>query len=420
MLDAINHEQHDLDDLHIIIDNKKYDVTKWQTYHPGGRLILQQYNNRDASDPFYAFHEQASIDKLKSMKSVDVPETEVDETTKNFRLLREKLKSEGWFENQYLWYTYKMGTTYLLFLMGFIFPLYFNQWLLGAIALGVFYQQAGWLGHDLCHHQVFKNRKVNNFFAYLTGNTLAGFSVNWWKDRHNTHHAITNVLESDPDIDNLPLFSWTEKELDRVLAFPLARYLIPYQHLYFPIFTPFLKLIWCLQSFFFLSDQTTQNKSYYKSITAEKYTLALHWLMVASFLYCIPSGYRILAFMISEGIGGAGIALVVFMNHYACEKLSEDEYDENHSFITLQLSSTRNIHPGLITDWLCGGLNYQVEHHLFPTVPRNKLNALKPIVEKYCKDNNLPYQSESFIDCFTLIETQLKSVADAYVASKQQ
>jgi len=200
----------------------------------------------------------------------------------------------------------------------------------------------------------------------------------------------------------------------------MVGYLIPYQHYYFPIFTPFLKLIWSLQSVFWLNDKTTQNKSYERSLIYEKGTLILHWILVIIFLYHVPNTYKLFAFMLSEGIGGAGIALVVFMNHYACEKLHDEEFTKEHSFLTLQLLTTKNMTPGVIVDWLCGGLNYQIEHHLFPTMPRHKLSKVRPIIMDFCKKHNLPYQTDDFITCFWAVEAQLKEVAEAFSKTKRQ
>jgi len=266
---------------------------------------------------------------------------------------------------------------------------------------------------------VFNNRKLNNFFGYLTGNVLSGFSVNWWKDRHNTHHAATNILGGDPDIDNLPLFSWSEKELYRCKDYPLASLILPYQQYYFVIFTPFLKLIWCLQSILWLLDPTTQNKSYTKSKRAEIGTLMLHWAFIFTLLILyVPLKFWFFYIMVSEGIGGAGIALVVFMNHYALDKLEKDE-GKKSNFISNQLTTTKNVAPGVIVDWICGGLNYQIEHHLFPTIPRHNLSKIKPLVEEFCKQNKLPYISEDFVTSFLKLENTLARVANVYKKIKE-
>jgi acyl-lipid Delta6-acetylenase / acyl-lipid (9-3)-desaturase len=67
------------------------------------------------------------------------------------------------------------------------------------------WQQSGWLAHDFLHHQVFKNRRMNDIFGYIFGCVLQGFSVDWWKNKHNTHHAVPNectenAIAVDPGI----------------------------------------------------------------------------------------------------------------------------------------------------------------------------------------------------------------------------
>jgi len=414
---STNHAQKLLEDLRIIINGKEYNITKWQTYHPGGQLILQQYHEKDATEAFYAFHSEKAFQQLSLMEGTSVALDTPSEITA-FRNFREKIVTSPLFKGNPLWQAYKILTTYLFFALAVYFSIC-GYWLASCIFLGIGYQQSGWLGHDFCHHTIFRNRKVNNFFGYLTGNVLAGFSVNWWKDRHNTHHAATNILGGDPDIDNLPIFSWSEKDLYRCKDYPLAAFIVPYQQYYFIIFTPFLKLIWCLQSFFWLIDKSTQNKSYAKSRTAELGTLAIHWILIAILLGCtVPLKYWFFYIMVAEGIGGSGIAMVVFMNHYGCEKLEKEEV-KKYNFITNQLYTTKNIAPGMITDWICGGLNYQIEHHLFPQMPRHNLSKVKPLVEEFCKQNKLPYISEDFLTCFLNIEKTLARVANSYKKIKE-
>merc|ERR1719324_1909517 len=82
--------------------------------------------------------------------------------------------------------------------------------LVSAVIMGLFWQQCGWLSHDFLHHQVFDKRGWGNAFGYFLGNFYQGFSTAWWKNKHNTHHAVPNVLHGDPDIDTLPFLAWGE------------------------------------------------------------------------------------------------------------------------------------------------------------------------------------------------------------------
>jgi len=247
-----------------------------------------------------------------------------------------------------------------------------------------------------------------NFFGYFFGNITQGLSQTWWTDRHNSHHAITNVLDSDPDIDNLPLFVWSIHDVSKVT--PSMKPFIRYQQYYFLFpFCPSLRLIWLLQSFFFVKSMSSHpNMVYRKKATAEAITLSLHWIWYSTVLYFASN--RILFFLISQGIAGFGIAIIVFFNHYACHhyKESTEEFD----FLELQLRTTRDMEPGPIVDWICGGLNYQIEHHLFPTAPRYNLNAISKEVKKFCEQENLPYQSADFITGVGYLLQQLGTVSE--------
>jgi fatty acid desaturase len=100
--------------------------------------------------------------------------------------------------------------------------------------------------------------------------------------------------------------------------------------------------------------------------------------------------------LLSELLGGFGIAIVVFLNHYPLEKVEETVWDD-HGFSAGQIHETLNIKPGLLTDWVFGGLNYQIEHHLWPNMPRHNLTATSVEVKKLCQKHNLPYRAPAII-----------------------
>jgi len=330
-------------------------------------------------------------------------------TTNQEREFRKKLIADGWFKSSKLWYVYKTTETLGLSILGMVLAAY-GYWFIGAILLGLGYQQQGWLSHDYCHQQVFKNRRINNFFAYCCGSVGSGYSVNWWKERHNTHHAITNVLDADPDIDNLPLFVWDKEDFSRVSTVPGASSLVPYQHYYFIPWTVTLKLIWNIQSIFFAKSSHTP--AWNKVATYEKTCLVLHYLILT--IFCtryLSLGATLAFYVVSEFVGGAGIANIVFMNHYGCDHPTALKTN----FVTLQLQTTTNIDPSLWMNWFSGGLNLQIEHHLFPTMPRHNLLKVRPLVQKFCKDNGLEYRSKPFISCMQAILGTLQVMSSEYV-----
>jgi len=159
-----------------------------------------------------------------------------------------------------------------------------------------------------------------------------------------------------------------------------------------------LRFIWEIQSIFFVKSlndpEQTKNSFYRKQYARETAGLALHWIWKMTFLFCcMPNfGTGLAFFLISELLGGFGIGAVVFQNHYPLDKMSETVWDE-YGFSVGQIYETMNIKGGLVTDWVFGGLNYQIEHHLWPNLPRHHLAAIAPEVEAICIKHGIPYRA---------------------------
>jgi len=377
----------------------RYNVAAWVNHHPGGAEIIENYRGRDATDVFMVMHSEEALNKLKRlpvMQSAVAPaitKPEREEPQEDFRKLREDLLAAGKFKASPLWYIYKTGSTVGLGLAGAFLIASWQWYFVGAVLVGLHFQQMGWLSHDICHHQVFQNRNINNLVGLLVGNMMQGFSVTWWKDRHNAHHSATNVQGHDPDIDNLPLLAWSPEDVQR--ASPVARALIPYQPYYFLIICSLLRFIWCFQSGLSVMNlKDCSNMHYRHQYTKEAVCLVLHWVLKAIFyaLYMPNLLTAIMVFFVSELIGGFGIAIVVFMNHYPLEKIGDQAWD-GHGFCEGQILETMNIRRGPLTDWFFGGLNYQIEHHLWPTLPRHNLKEVSYKVEQLCQKHGLPYRN---------------------------
>jgi len=325
----------------------------------------------------------------------------------SFEGLVKKFEQEGLMKLNLTWIFYKVLTT-LAFLPLGIYLQYHGWYLFSALSVGIFWQQLGWLGHDFCHHQVFESRKYNDLMGLFLGNLLQGFSSSWWKDRHNSHHATTNILDADPDIDNIPMLAWANSDLDKASGF--VKKTIKYQAYYFLLILPILRLAWAAGSITFVKAMRNSPYKHYRDIfLVEAIGLGLHWAWVLVMLWFLPTwGTVVMFFLVSELLAGFGIAIVVFFNHYSCEK-----YDPvlAGNFVMLQLYTTRNMLPGVLTDWICGGLNYQIEHHLMPTMPRHNLYKASHLVKAWCKENNLPYMCDGFFDGLMHVLNFLNGIA---------
>ena len=206
---------------------------------------------------------------------------------------------------------------------------------------------------------------------YISG-YICGFHVKWWSTKHNAHHVLTNHVSLDPDIHNQPfLFLWTPSQSFDV-------YFRKYQHLYFLPLYVVLYASWRIQSIQF----ALQIKDY----------RALIFGIMPSYIWlaCLPFGVA----LGSVALGGFLVAIVVTLSHESEEIL----FTRETCFTTNQFQSTRDIIcPDPISEYLFGGMQYQLEHHLFPTMPRYKNAAMVPIIKKFASDNGLKVSSYSKI-----------------------
>ncbi|XGW32123.1 hypothetical protein V3C99_010365 [Haemonchus contortus] len=408
--------------------------------HPGG-AVIRQYANADATQMFQAFHEgsKKAFKQLEALKksawdpsedleealklrldkadvnvaTYDVSIEEEAKIVQNFEKLRQRVYDWGLMEAQPWYYVGKSITT--LGFMFFAFYLQYCQWYLtSAVSLAVSWQQFGWLTHECAHHQITKNRKLNNLLAVVFGNLAQGFSADWWKDKHNTHHAATNMIDHDGDIDLMPLVALIPRDLSR-FKLPVQKFVlkfIPYQHLYYTLAMPLLRFSWTTQSLLWVfAENSSEFRVYRRNALTEQTLLVAHWCWVFLQLYLLPSmGIRVLYFAISQLLSAFLIAFVVTFSHNSVDKYPANSRLLNN-FACLQLFTTRNMTPGPITDWIWGGLNYQIEHHLFPTMPRCNLNTCMRLVKEFCRENNLPYLVNDYFEGYALNLKQLENIA---------
>nr|ALA48974.1 delta-6 fatty acid desaturase 2 [Umbelopsis isabellina] len=399
-----------------IIDNKVYDVTDFVHEHPGGEQVLLTHVGKDASDVFHAMHPASAYEVLANnyvgdlAKDVSVPKATNSVFAAEMREYRDKLQEQGYFNADKGFYLYKLVSTVGLSVVSLAVLRYFGQSTIGvlvsAVIMGMFWQQCGWLSHDFGHHQVFEDRSLNDMVVVFLGNLCQGFSLSWWKNKHNTHHASTNVHGQDPDINTAPILLWDEytssdyystlSAEDSGLAKFIAQNIIPNQTRYFFFILAFARLSWAHSSMLYSFKKGALNKSATLNFF-ERAAIVLHWTVFAAVTYFwidTPLN-RVLFFLVSQSTTGYALALVFALNHSGMPVISEEKAEEME-FFEIQVITGRDVKNGLLGDWFCGGLNYQIEHHLFPNMPRHNLKKVQPKVIEICRKHNVPYHLTSF------------------------
>jgi fatty acid desaturase len=399
-------------DCWIVVKSKVYDVSNFADEHPGGSVI-STYFGRDGTDVFSSFHASSTWKILQDFYIGDVERVEpTPELLKDFRDMRALFLREQLFKSSKLYYVMKLLTNVAIFAASIAIICWsksISAVLASACMMALCIQQCGWLSHDFLHNQVFETRWLNEVVGYVIGNAVLGFSTGWWKEKHNLHHAAPNECDQtyqpiDEDIDTLPLIAWSKDILATVENKTFLR-ILQYQHLFFMGLLFFARGSWLFWSWRYTSTAALSPVDR----LLEKGTVLFHYFwFVGTACYLLP-GWKPLVWMaVTELMSGMLLGFVFVLSHNGMEV-----YNTSKEFVSAQIVSTRDIKGNLFNDWFTGGLNRQIEHHLFPTMPRHNLNKIAPRVEVFCKKHGLVYEDVSIATGTCKVLKALKEVAEA-------
>lgn len=251
--------------------------------------------------------------------------------------------------------------------------------------------------------------------------------MQWWKSKHNAHHAVPNLhasgpdaCDGDPDIDTMPLLAWTLKMAESAKDSANGRFMIKWQaFFYFPVLL-FARLAWAHQSWVFVWGGVGQHsvkgaqidRSHMQNPGLEKICLILHYVGMLWILSHMPIITAITYFMVAQTSCGLMLAVVFGLGHNG---MAVYPADQRPDFWKLQVSTTRNVTSNWFVDWFCGGLQYQVDHHLFPMIPRHNLAYVHTLVVSFCKEHDLTYHEASMWDGSIEVLQHLNEVSLEFV-----
>jgi fatty acid desaturase len=310
--------------------------------------------------------------------------------TNQYAQLKQLIKQNGLLDRQPAYYAGKIVLMRGMLVPSLTFLLIFdNLWLqlLNAAYLAFVFVQISLVAHDFGHRQFsYGAGWKNECLALVLGNLLLGISQQWWIDKHNAHHGHPNQIDVDPDVD-IPLLAFEEEQaLDKR---GLARFVVQYQaYLIFP-----LSLLQAL-SMRFRSIQFLIEKKARRPL-AEALALGAHFLLYFGLLFSLLDAWQAVLFIaIHQGLTGLYLTSIFAPNHKGMPVLDKDSQLD---FLRRQVLTSRNVTAHPITDFWYGGLNYQIEHHLFPSMPRNKLREVQAIVKAFCRDHTIAYHETSVL-----------------------
>jgi fatty acid desaturase len=282
-----------------------------------------------------------------------------------------------------------------------------NSWyqLVPAAVFAVAWGQVAFLGHDAGHQAIFATRRWNDALGRGLGNVLTGLSYGWWVDTHNRHHANPNQEDHDPDIGDGVLAFTTAQAAKR--NGPVSRFIVRHQAwLFFPL-TLLEGLSLHVDSV--IAVKTGRDRSERGgSRRYEAVGLVLHAVLYFGLLLLVMSPAKAAAFVgVHQAMWGFYMSCTFAPNHKGMPIIGAGE---KLDFLRRQVLTSRNVRGGLFTDFALGGLNYQIEHHLFPNMPRPSLRRAQPLVRAHCTALGVPYNEVSLIGSYRLALRHLKTM----------
>jgi fatty acid desaturase len=326
------------------------------------------------------------------------------------RELHAQLRAQGMFEPSRFWlgkllfWVPTFFASYLALVALPVGPLWFGLVPLCAVAL----LTMGYAGHDAGHYSLSRVRWVNDLCGQFGMTFLCGFSFGFWRLRHNQHHASCQEVGGDPDMRFGVLFS-VYPDSDNWKT-PVGRVFLRVQKWAF----------WPLAAFYWVSLRYDGIRDLFQrpaETRVDRFLLPLHWIV----LIVIPGllfgwSAAIVAYLAMSCVSSLMTASVFIPNHIGMRRL-----DTSHevSYLEQQITTSRNIANPPLLDFYYGGLNSQIEHHLFPRIPHNRYRSMRPVVRSFCEQRGIPYHEASLFGALASVGNHLGEMTAAYQARQQ-
>ena len=301
------------------------------------------------------------------------------------------------------YYLVKIAVNLLLLAAGWaVFFLLGRSWwqMLVAVFLGVMFTQTGFIGHDAGHRQISGSKRADDLIGRIHGNLLIGLSYGWWTSKHNRHHAHPNQVGRDPDIGGRAIaFTPDQARARRGIGSWMAGY---QAWLFFPMLLLEGLHLHVAGVRTLLDRRSTAVK------LVEGTLLIAHIIGYLAAVFLVLSPVQAVAFLLlQQGVFGIYLGCSFAPNHKGMTTFGEDDKVD---FLRRQVVTSRNIRGSWFTDFALGGLNYQIEHHLFPSMPRPSLRHAQEPVRVFCEQHGIAYHETGLVDSYVQVLRHLNTV----------
>jgi fatty acid desaturase len=277
-----------------------------------------------------------------------------------------------------------------------------SWWQLGlAVVLALVCTQFGFLGHDTAHRQAFGSHRANEWAARVLSCGFAGIGYGWWMQKHNRHHNAPNQQGKDPDIESAVLAFTPDAAAQRTTG--LRGWFTRHQGwAFFPLLTFEGGALHANSIATLIREKSMPHRR------LELWIIGVRLGAFVAAVFLLLSPLLAVAFILVQlGVFGVLLGGSFAPNHKGMPIVPKNAKVD---FLRRQVLMSRNIRGGLLTDFMMGGLNYQVEHHLFPSMPRPNLKKVQPMVRAHCAKHGISYTETSLAGSYKMVVQYLNRV----------
>jgi fatty acid desaturase (delta-4 desaturase) len=404
-------------DHHVLLEGVVYDLHEFSKVHPGGSSCLSIFGGKDATIHYYMLHPHQRIHThiLNKYKVASISNEKIKNNNKDLlnSVLFNELKASVAKAVPYPYATCEWWMKAIAIMIAEIYVEYHNYvygfTISKSISLGVLMAMIGLcIQHDANHGAVSRKEIINRLWGY-TQDWIGGSSLLWKHHHVLLHHAYTNIIEHDPDITTDIL------RLHKDIKYKTYH---SWQKLYMWFLFLLLPINW---HFAELGDLFKMNHMSHRisSLAAKEQRIAI-FLRIAFYirfyaipLYRHPSIYTLFYIGVSLAIGGIYLGLNFIISHNFLgvkNNRASTTLTTPDDWAISQIESSSTV-GGRMLGFFHGGLNYQIEHHLFPRISHVHYHKMKPIIQKWCIKNNIKYTYyntlwDNIYSCYKYIELQ--------------
>lgn len=377
-----------IEDNEVVIDGNVYNLEAFTNVHPGGRQMLNIFGGKDATVHYFMLHQHLKLQEkhllLHKVRKLHNKSDEYIVNSEAFQDLKKRIKKS-------VPYTFATSEWYIkaVCIMGLNIYLELSNIFYGfstikSICLGINMAMIGLcIQHDANHGAVSAKPWVNILWGY-TQDWIGGSSLLWKHHHVLLHHAYTNVNDEDPDASSdlirlHKLISWKSQ--------------YKYQQFYIWFLLPLLPLKWHFAEIWDLYSMEHMDVGISSmALNEARFSILLRILFIIRFyiipLWVYPSIFTLAYILLALGVGGLYLGFNFIISHNFLDVTNVVEKNKDWAILQVETSSTVG---GRALGFFHGGLNYQIEHHLFPRISHVHYWKIKPIVQEWCKDYGIKY-----------------------------